>query len=507
MANKVSIIIQLQDRFSREANKIRTSVQRVTTKFDSFNRKIKKSSQRLAILGKKAKETSKRIANLGQKLIKGLTLPLTLFGAAALVQSAKLETLAVSFETMAGSVEKGKKLLEELTQFTATTPFQLEGVGKSAKTLLAFKVTADEMIPTLRMLGDIAAGTSAPLSDIALIFGKARAKGKLMTEELLQFAERGIPIIDVLSKKFNVNKARIFDLASKSKISFALMENALESMTLSGGIFFEQTIRQSKTLAGRWSTLMDNIALTSAVFGDALTDALGLKEGLIGLSDFLTTLREKITAFAKTHPLITKILIIFTAIMAVLGPLTVLIAGVVFAFGSLAAAGAALSAVIVPLLIASGVIAALVVAGVLLVRHWDTIKEAAKSLWEKVTSFLSLMKDNAVSLFSDMIAAIIDFGKSILEFAIKPISAVIDKFSKLKGLVSNFIFGGKDAAASSADINPLEIKSKQAETLRSQTDISVTLRAPENVIESTKIKSSGNNRGLNVGMNMLPEGV
>jgi len=602
VANNISFIIELQNRFSREAEKIRASVRRATAGFDKFNRKIKKASIKLIRLGRKAKEAGKGLAELGKKLTKSITLPLSILGGVALVQSAKLETLAVAFETMTGSAAKGKKLLEDLTQFTATTPFQLEGVGKAAKTLLAFKVSVDDMTPTLRMLGDIAAGTSAPLSDIALIFGKARAKGKLMTEEILQLAERGIPVIDVLAEKLKVTKPAIFKLASESKISFAVMEDALRSMTTTGGIFFDQTRKQSETLGGVWSTLKDNIALTAAVFGDILVDVFGLKAGISGVSEFLTTLRTRIKAFAREHPVLTKILVILTAIIAVIGPLLVVVGTAVIGFGALSIAagflGISLGAVAAPVLIVVAAIAAIVTAGVLLVRHWETIKMKAKELWEKVkknfliiaillppialliaagslivrnwdkikmaaaalweavkkffgfivdlisgfgakafdfllAAFVQLIQlftgveTTADSVFSSMVDSVIEFGKNVVDFAIGPITKVVDMFSNLNDAVSSFVFGDDEekkvkavvdiapkiekvkAAVAAAIIAapPAEIETPQAGTLRSQTDINVNLRAPEKVIESTRARSSGNQKGLSVGMNVVTGGA
>ena len=106
------------------------------------------------------------------------------------------------------------------------------------------------------------------------------------------------------------------------------------------------------------------------------------------------------------------------------------------------------------------------------------------------------MKNSVILSFTIMIEAIVSFGKSIIDFAVKPIQVVMDKFSSLKSLASRFIFG---------DVNitpPVDIKQQQGSTSRSQTDIMVHLRAPENVVESTKIKSTGDRKNLNVGMNM-----
>lgn len=510
MANKVSYLIQLQDRFSRQGQKIRSSVIQMVGGFDKLDRKIKKTAIGLARLGKKAKESGAKLAQFGKTLSTRVTAPLAAFGGVALFQSAKLETLAVAFETMTGSAEKGQKLLQQLTQFAATTPFQLEGIAKATKTLLAFKVPLDDMLPTLRMLGDIAAGTDAPLSDIAQIFGKIRAKGKLMTEELLQLAERGIPIIDSIADKFNLTKAQVFELASQSKISFGVMQDALQSMTKTGGIFFNQTKRQSETLGGVFSTLKDNISLTAAVFGDIIVDVFGLKDGIAGLNEFFGQLREKIRAFSKESPLLTKIIAIFIAIVAVMGPVLFIVGQAVVVFGALTlivgALGISFAAMVVPVLLAVAAAGLLIAAGILIVKNWEGIKGGAKALWEDVSGF-----------FSRMIDSVVDFGKAVIDNALAPINLIRDKIANIGGSIKDFFTGEQAeiqvtiselpkiptiqiAVPDMANIPQLE--ARQTVTQRSQTDVNVNLRAPERTVESIKSRTRGRLPGLNVGVNM-----
>lgn len=470
MGNKVSFIIQLQNKFSKQADKIRNAtkgmtggfakldrkvksasvklsglgrkVKNVGGKFSQFGRKltnaaklplvtfkklgrvVERASKKLEVFGKKAKAVGSRLKDLGKSLTTRVTLPLVAFGTVALIQSAKLETLATSFETMTGSAKKGKDLLAKLVRFTATTPFQLAGVGKATKTLLAFKVPLKAMLPTLRMLGDIAAGTEAPLSDIAQIFGKARAKGKLMTEELLQLAERGIPIIDLLATKFNLSKAAIFKLASESKISFKVMENALRDMTSKGGIFFDQTKRQSATLAGLFSTLKDNIVLTSGVIGDIIVEVFGLKDGLSGLSDFFNELRTNIRAFAKEHPAITKLIAVIVGLIAILAPVLIMVGQMVIAFGALTLAssvlGLSFTAIIVPILLVVAAVGLLITAGVLIVKNWEEIKGGARELWRTVSGAV----ENMVKSFGGLKFSIVAVGVAIAAM-FSPILAVI----------------------------------------------------------------------------------
>ncbi len=514
MANKVSYLIQLQDRFSRQGNKIRSTVSRMVGGFDNLDRKIKKTSTKLERLGKKAKAAGTKLSGFGKSLTTRVTLPLAAFGGVALTQSAKLETLATAFETMTGSAEKGQKLLQQLTEFTATTPFQLEGVAKATKTLLAFKVPLEAMPDTLRMLGDIAAGTDAPLSDMAQIFGKVRAKGKLMTEELLQLAERGIPIIDSIADKFGLTKAQVFKLASESKISFAVMEDALKRMTQTGGIFFNQTQRQSETLSGLFSTLKDNIGLTSAVFGDIIVDVFGLKEGIAGLNEFFGTLRERIQAFSKESPGITKLVAVFVGLVAILGPILFIVGQAVVVFGALAliagALGISFAAMVIPVLLAVAAAGLLVAAGVLIMQNWEGIKGGAQALWEDVSMF-----------FSRMIDSVVAFGEAVLDSVLSPFRQAKELISGFGSSIGSlFGFGDTEIRVLMPELTPIpeiklvapdmanipELEARQSVTRQSQTDVNVNLRAPERTIESIKTRTSGKLPGLNVGVNMEAAG-
>jgi len=477
-------------------------------RIDRFEESVRQADRRLNTFAASARRIGSRMSDFGSTLTARVTLPLVAFGGVSLVQSAKLETLATSFETMTGSAEKGQKLLKELTEFTATTPFQLEGVAKATKTLLAFKVPLEAIPDTLRQLGDIAAGTDAPLSDIAQIFGKVRAKGKLMTEELLQLAERGIPIIDSIADKFGLTKDQVFKLASQSKISFAIMEDAFKRMTKKGGIFFNQTVRQSATLGGVFSTLKDNIALTSGVFGDIIVDVFGLKDGISGLSEFLGELREKIRAFAKESPALTKIIAVFIALIAILGPVLFIVGQAVIAFGALTfiagALGVSIGAIAAPIILAVTAVGLLIAAGVLIVKNWEGIKGGAKALWEDVSMFFSEMVDSVVDFggavevlwqdvsmfFSRMVDSVVNFGAAVVDNALSPIRSLMD----LGSSVGSFFGFGET-----------ELKATQTTTQRSQADVNVNLRAPAGVIESVKSRTSGNRSGLNMGVNMVAE--
>lgn len=222
-------------------------------------------------------------------------------GKAAIESAAKMETLETSFKALTGSAALASQTMRDLTEFTAKTPFQLEQVAGASRQLLAAGVSTRELQDELRVLGDLAAVTNVPLTDMAQIYSKAMNKGKLQAEELNQLSERGIPIMKELSDMYGVTKQEIFDMASKGKIGFEDLQRAMKNMTSEGGIANNAMKALSETSAGLYSTFKDNLNLTLAKLGDKILPTLntGLK-----LMNVLLTPK---TATDKAHEAINQL--------------------------------------------------------------------------------------------------------------------------------------------------------------------------------------------------------
>lgn len=166
----------------------------------------------------------------------------------------------ISFTTMLGDAEKAKKLLSDLSDFAKKTPFELQGIRESATQLLAMWVSAEDMIDTLKALGDVSAGLNVPLERLALNYGQVLTQWKLTGKELKDFTTAGVPLLDELAKNLWKTKTQIQDMVSKGQIGASDMVQAFQSMTSEGGRFADLMEQQSETLAGQWSNLKDNLA-------------------------------------------------------------------------------------------------------------------------------------------------------------------------------------------------------------------------------------------------------
>lgn len=169
-----------------------------------------------------------------------------------------MEGLTAQFTVMTGSAEKAKGVISEIADFAAKTPFDKLGLSNAAKTLMAFGMEADKVVPTLKMLGDVAGSDQNKLNSLALVFGQIQSAGRLTGGDLLQLINQGFNPLNTLAKISGKSMAELKDAMSEGRISADMVTLAFQAATSEGGLFFGNLEAQSQTLQGRISTLKDN---------------------------------------------------------------------------------------------------------------------------------------------------------------------------------------------------------------------------------------------------------
>lgn len=207
------------------------------------------------------------------------------FAKASVIAAGKMEALTTQFQVMLGSAAKARDLMSQLTQFAASTPFQLEDLAKGTQNLLAFGVAESEVIDVMRMLGDTAGGNAEKLNGLVLAYGKVQVKGKASLEEINMIAEKGIPIYDTLASNLGVTREQLLEMVSAGQVSAQDITDAFSTMTSEGGLFFNGMEMQSMTFEGVMSTLSDNVELLKAAFGQGLLPVV--KNAAIQLTQFI----------------------------------------------------------------------------------------------------------------------------------------------------------------------------------------------------------------------------
>ena len=202
----------------------------------------------------------------------------------------EFQQLEIAFQTMLGSKAEADKLMSQLIQTAVITPFNMSDVANSAKQLLAYGVEADKVNETLIRLGDIAAGLSIPINDLAYLYGTTMVQGRMYTQDLNQFLGRGIPLTEELAKQFGVTKNKVKSLVEEGKVGFPEVEKAIISLTSEGGKFGGLMEAQSKSITGQISNIEDQIEQMFNEIGKSSEGAIGA--ALNGVSSIIDHWKE-----------------------------------------------------------------------------------------------------------------------------------------------------------------------------------------------------------------------
>lgn len=171
----------------------------------------------------------------------------------------QFQQLEISFNTMLGSADKSRQLMDELIQTAAHTPFDMSSITGGAKQLLAYGTEAKDVNKTLIQLGDIASGLNIPLGDLVYLYGTTVSQGRMFTMDLRQFMGRGVPLAEELGKILHQNTTEVQESVSKGKVTSDIFKEAIANMTQAGGRFGGLMEQQSKTLEGQWSNIGDSV--------------------------------------------------------------------------------------------------------------------------------------------------------------------------------------------------------------------------------------------------------
>jgi hypothetical protein len=217
----------------------------------------------LAIAGQKAGEGysifKNVLANLATSVIQNLASSMQQLAGSVIQVGAQTEKTAVAFETFLGSAEEAKRVMKEVRDFAATTPFELPEVTEAAKQLLATKTPADQLIPTIKMLGEIAAGADKPLSQLLFVYTQIKNQGRALGQDINQLLNAGLSMEDI-AKALGKSAKELGQIKGSSEglqLSFEEVDKVLRSVTSEGGRFFGLMDKLGATTAVKLSNLND----------------------------------------------------------------------------------------------------------------------------------------------------------------------------------------------------------------------------------------------------------
>lgn len=224
---------------------------------DTHNAAMKRTNTTMSSQSRIAGELKNQIANVYsiytlERFVRGLY---TIGG--------EFQKQRIALTSILGDSMKAETIFNRIKDLAVVSPFQFKELASYAKQLSAYSIPYEELYDTTKRLADISAGVGVDMGRIILAYGQVRSAAFLRGQELRQFTEAGIPLVDELAKRFTkltgvvTSAGDVFDKISRKEVSFGMVKDVLWELTDEGGKFYNMQEALAESLAGKWSNLQD----------------------------------------------------------------------------------------------------------------------------------------------------------------------------------------------------------------------------------------------------------
>ena len=238
------------------------------------------------------------ISNLASIAVQGLKQ----IASAGITYNAQIEKYQTALTTLTKDADKANKIIEQIKEDAARTPFDVNGLVQANQLLISAGVSSEKARKDILALGNAVSATGGgneELQRMAVNLQQIKNVGKASSLDIKQFAYAGIDVYGLLADATGKTRKEVADM----KVTYDDLTYALAFASEEGGRYANAMENQSLTLNGQLSNLKDNL---NAFIGDAMTplftllrddvlpvvNALIQSEGnaqelLVGLSDKL----------------------------------------------------------------------------------------------------------------------------------------------------------------------------------------------------------------------------
>lgn len=204
----------------------------------------------------------------------------------------QFEVQHVALQNILGDAQEANTLFTQLQGLAVESPKTFMELTSYAKQLSAYQIPAKELFDTTKRLADLSSGLGVDMSRLILAYGQVRSAAVLRGQELRQFTEAGIPLVQALADKFTemngklTTTADVFKLISQRAVPFQMVKDILWDMTDQGGQFYNMQAELADTLYGKWQKLQDQWQITLGKLAGGLSG--GALKMFIEAAVFLT---------------------------------------------------------------------------------------------------------------------------------------------------------------------------------------------------------------------------
>jgi tape measure domain-containing protein len=291
------------------AKQVAVATSQATSQIKVQNSEISNTSKTLYQHAKAIDHTANRMMDMGRGMSFYVTAPIVAAGVAMTKMAADWERQEMVFSTLLGK-DVGLPLLNNMQHLADVTPYVFKDISGAGSLLMGAGMDAGKILDTVRMLGDVAAGTGADLWSLSNVYAQIMNMGHLKGQDKLQLTSNRFPIKEI-ANTMGITMEQFPKMMEEGKISFAIVEKTFQRLTSEGGRFNNLMDKLNKTTVGTFSNFLDMIQKTGRELGKTLLPPANELMGI--LSNALAGLRELTPEFTL---LSAKAL----AAMAVIGP-------------------------------------------------------------------------------------------------------------------------------------------------------------------------------------------
>lgn len=171
---------------------------------------------------------------------------------------AAFESLEGRLTSLLGSADKARDAFGQIKDLARTTPFEVAGLTEAYVKLTAFGLQPS--MTQMQAIADTAAtlgGGTEALSRVTLALGQAWTKSKLQGDEILQLAEAGVPVWDLLAKATGRNVAELQKMSEAGTLGRSVILKLIDAL---GSENMGASAKLMETYSGAVSNAKDALA-------------------------------------------------------------------------------------------------------------------------------------------------------------------------------------------------------------------------------------------------------